>query len=75
MAEDGVQSQRLLVFTSWVGIGLRFEFDYSEKVITTPLLWNTMFFENSMGSDWVICLHVDTKMSIEMFVDTQILDI
>ena len=43
--------------------------------MTTALLWNTPFFENSVGSDWVICLHVDTKISIEMFVFTQILDI
>ena len=33
------------------------------------------FFENSIGLDYVICLHVDTRMSIEMFVFTQILDI
>ena len=32
-------------------------------------------FENSRGSDGVSCLHVDTKMSIEMFVVKQILDI
>ena len=32
-------------------------------------------FENSTGSDRVSCLHVDTKMSIKMFVFTQILDI
>ena len=46
-----------------------------EKAITTPLLWNTPFFENSVGSDWAICLHVDTKISIEVFVVKQILDI
>ena len=56
-------------------IGLRFEFKQFEKVIITALQWNTQFFENSVGSDWVICLHVDTKISIEVFVVTQILDI
>ena len=55
--------------------GLGSEFDHFEKIITTHLLWNTPFFENSICSDWVSCLHVDTKMDIEMFIATQILDI
>ena len=55
--------------------GLGFEFDHFEKIITTNLLWNTPFFENSICSDWVSFLHVDTKMNTEMFVVTQILDI
>ena len=57
-----------------VRLGLRFQFDHFEKIITPFLLWNTSFFY-SIVSDWVSCLHVDTKMSIEIFKVTQILDI
>ena len=49
----------------WLGFKLK----HVKKVITTGLLWNMPCFENSRGSDWV------TKMSIEIFVVTQILDI
>ena len=58
--------------TYWVGLG--FQFNHFEKVITTPALWNTPFFENIISSDWVICLYMDIKMSFEMCVVTQNLD-
>ena len=51
-------------------VGLGFKFKQFEKVITTASLWNTPFFENSVGSDCVIYLHVDTIISIELFVVT-----
>ena len=41
------------------------QFNYFEKVVTKHSLWNTPFFENSIFSDWVSCLHVDTKIGTE----------
>ena len=51
-----------------------FTFKTFEQVIITALLWNTPIFENSVGSDLAICLHVDIKISFEMFVVTPIFD-